>query len=276
MSLALLALGFSALVWPSPRLGDVRMRGLIDMARLAPPITTLRRRWQFTLPSRAVGLVAGAVAGAGAIVWRGPAVGVAAAIAVALASAGVARAATRRSARTHDRDLSAALRLLRAELDVGSSGHSALLAAAATAGVYRPAFEACAQAARDGDDVVAAISTSGTATPRELLLVAQTWQLADSLGVPIADVLARVDNDVAARRTQARVVASALAGPRSSAVLLAGLPVLGILLGTAMRAHPLRVLFDSVGGQLLLCAGVLLDAAGVLWTNRLITSAERS
>jgi Flp pilus assembly protein TadB len=36
------------------------------------------------------------------------------------------------------------------------------------------------------------------------------------------------------------------------------------------------VLFDTRAGPLLLLAGCVLDAAGVLWTARLIRSAEQS
>jgi tight adherence protein B len=214
----------------------------------------------------AVGLLAG--------IWRGPAVGVAATAATAVCFPGIAGAVRRRQVRARDRDLSAALRLLRGELDVGASGAVALSAAASVAGADRPVFEACARAVADGDDVVAA--ALGVGGGHDMVMIAHAWQLATALGVPIANVLARVDDDVQARRAQRRALAAALAGPRSSAALLAGLPVLGVVLGVAMGARPLHVLFNTTAGRLLLCAGVLLDATGVAWTTRLITSAERS
>ena len=274
MTITLLALGISALVWPVARPGERRMRALIETARLVRPATSPRRRAGITVPAGRVGFVMGVGSGVVAAMWRGPVVGIAACAAAGLVSACMARAAARRAAVRHDRDLSGALRLLRAELDAGSSGQAALSAAAAVAGAHQPAFEACARAARDGDDLLVAVD--GRPVQAELVTLAQAWQLADGLGVPLADVLGRVDEDVQARRSQARVVASALAGPRSSAALLAGLPVLGILLGTAMGARPLGVLFDAPSGRLLLCVGVLLDVAGVVWTDRLIRSAERS
>lgn len=276
MQVALLALCVSILAWPAPRRGEVRLRGLIDARRLAGPVASWQRRRIVAVPSRGAAITGGVVVGLAASVWRGPFVGLAAGAVAALVSVCVTRTATRRIAAMRDRDLSAALRLLRAELDVGSSGVSALAAAAAVAGAHRPAFDACAQAARDGVDPLAAMSSAAGPVAPELIRAMQAWSLADALGIPLADVVARVDEDVQARRSQARVVASALAGPRSSAALLAGLPVLGILLGTAMQAHPLSVLFDTPGGRLLLCAGVLLDVAGVAWTGRLIVSAECS
>ena len=275
MTLALLAVAVAVLVWPATRRADLRVRRLVEAARLAGPAQVWRRR-RPGLPAvspRSAGLIAAGAAAVGAFAWRGTAVAVAAGVTAAVIAASIIRAVARRDALARDRDLSAALRLLRAELDVGSRPEPALLAAASVAGAYRSVFEAGARAVRDGTDIVVAVSGGGA--PPALELIAQAWALADVTGAPLADVLGRVDDDVQAGRAQARAVASALAGPRSSAALLAALPALGALLGTAMGGRPLTVLFDSAGGRWLLCAGVLLDAAGLLWTSRLVTSAER-
>ena len=274
LTVALAAAAAALMAGPARRLGERRLRQLSATSRLAGAAgTSVRRYWRVAVPSRGWSFAVAIVVGLLAAVWRGPAVGMAAAAATAVCLSGIAGAVRRGQARARDRDLSAALRLLRGELDVGASGPVALRAAASVAGVDRPVFEACARAVADGDDVVAA---SGVGGGHDMVMIAQAWQLATALGVPIANVLARVDDDVQARRAQRRAVAAALAGPRSSAALLAGLPVLGVVLGMAMGARPLQVLFDTSAGRLLLCAGVLLDAAGVAWTTRLISSAERS
>ena len=275
LTVALVAVAVALVAWPAQRPAERRLRMLTATARLAGSAGRVPRRfWRIAVPSRGWNIGLAAAAGLLAGMWRGAAIGVAAAAATAVCLFSVARVAHRGQARARDRDLSAALRLLRAELDVGSSGPVALGAAASLAGAYRPVFEACAVAVADGDDVVAA--ASGVARDHEVVVIAQAWQQATTLGVPIAGVLARVDDDVQARGAQRRAVAAALAGPRSSGALLAGLPVLGVVLGVAMGARPLHVLFDTGAGRLLLCAGVLLDAAGVAWTTRLISSAERS
>ena len=277
MTLALLAVAVAVLVWPATRRADLRLRRLVDAARLAGAAAPAQRgrRWP-AIPPRRAGLLVAAATSVAAFMWRGLAVAIAAGVAAAAITASVTRAAARRDALARDRDLSAALRLLRGELDVGSRPEPALLAAASVAGTYQSAFEAGARAVRDGTDIVAAMSGGGTSRPApELVVIAQAWALADVTGAPLADVLGRVDDDVQARRAQVRAVASALAGPRSSAALLAALPVLGVVLGTAMGSRPLAILFDSAGGQWLLCAGVMLDVAGLLWTSRLVTSAER-
>jgi len=272
---ALLALAVAVAAWPAPRPVERRLRGLVTAARLASPDSSAPAlRWRRLARSRGVVFLVALGIGSAGTAWRGPIVGVTFAGAAGLVLAGVRRAARRATVRSRDRDLSAALRIVRAELDVGSPGAAALSAAAVVAGAHAAAFAAAAGAAAEGSDVVAAVWAADGDS--ELIVIAQAWQLAATLGLPLADVLARVDDDVQARREQARAVASALAGPRSSAALLAGLPVLGVLLGWAMGARPLPVLFDTRAGPFLLLVGCALDAAGMLWTTRLIRSAEQS
>jgi tight adherence protein B len=274
--IALVAVAAALAAWPGRRPAELRLRELTATSRLAGPAGSPRRRYlRVAVPSRGWQLGMAVAAAVLAALWHGIAVGVAAAAVTAACLSGTLRAVRRAQAQARDRDLSAALRVLRAELDVGSSGPVALRAAASVAGGYRPVFDACARAVADGDDVVAAASCGG-AGAHDMVMIAQTWQLAAALGVPIAGVLARVDDDVQARRAQRRAVAAALAGPRSSSALLGGLPVLGVGLGVAMGARPLHILFDTAAGRLILCTGVLLDVAGVAWTTRLISSAERS
>jgi tight adherence protein B len=65
----------------------------------------------------------------------------------------------------------------------------------------------------------------------------------------------------------ARQVLARMAGPRTSATVLAVLPALGVALGEAIGAHPLRLLTGP--GQMLLAFGVALLCAGVAWCGRL-------
>ena len=94
-------------------------------------------------------------------------------------------------------------------------------------------------------------------------------------GVPLVELLARVRADLSARAGARRDLMAALAGPRSSATMLALLPLVGIGLGLALGARPLDVLLHTAAGRALLCAGVVLDALGVFWTERLIDRAQR-
>ena len=104
--------------------------------------------------------------------------------------------------------------------------------------------------------------------------VAAVWTVSQRSGAPAAAVLDRVEQDLRARERQRREVAAQLAGARSTAGLLAMLPLLGICLGAAMGARPLHVLLGTGRGQVALLVGAGLDALGLLWTARIVTAAE--
>ena len=82
--------------------------------------------------------------------------------------------------------------------------------------------------------------------------------------------------DVDSRTRFAAEVDARLAGPRATATVLAGLPVLGLLLGQAIGADPMRVLAGTAVGQTLLVVGTGLACAGVLWSARIVSAAVPS
>jgi tight adherence protein B len=75
-------------------------------------------------------------------------------------------------------------------------------------------------------------------------------------------------------QTHREEVALQLAGPRATARLLAGLPLLGLLMAVALGARPFAFLLGTAPGGLCLGLGVGLDALGLWWTRRLATTAE--
>jgi tight adherence protein B len=134
------------------------------------------------------------------------------------------------------------------------------------------ALAAIAAEVRAGQRPDAALAAAGL--HRVPAPVAGVWALSERSGAPVAKVLDRVEDDLRARMRQRRAVASQLAGARSTAVLLAGLPAVGIALGAAMGADPLAILLGTTGGQAAQFAGVVLDSAGVLWTARIVSAAD--
>jgi tight adherence protein B len=56
--------------------------------------------------------------------------------------------------------------------------------------------------------------------------------------------------------------------------MLAALPALGLLLGTAMGADPLRVLLHTGAGLGCLLAGAALEGAGLWWALGIVRRAE--
>lgn len=209
-----------------------------------------------------------AAVGCALAVVIGPVLGAAAAVVAGTVGQLVRSAARRRTAAQSAAALLAALSLIAAELEAGSRPGAAFAAAAETdpgrAAEYLAAAEACA----DGRD-----PPSGTDELRPLRMACV---LANRSGAPLATVVRRVADDQATVIAQRDAVGASLAGARSSAVLLAGLPVLGLLLGAAMQAQPLGILFGTAAGRLVCLIGVVLDAAGLLWTQRLATAAMRT
>ena len=207
-------------------------------------------------------------------------------LAGALAAAMVAGTATacrrvsraRRAAAAAASDLSDALGILVAELRAGAHPADAVQAAADTragvAGDVVQALATVAATARLGGDVPAALRSAGPAQLRCWWdRLAGAWSLAEQHGIALADVLCAVRCDTEHRVRFAADVQARLAGPRATAVVLAGLPLLGLALGQAVGAAPLRVLCVTPMGHLLLVIGTALACAGVWWSTRLISRA---
>ena len=270
---ALLALGLAVTLAPAPPTADARRAAaLAGVGRLAA-VARPRRSRRLALPTRGLVGCAGVAVAVGVAASAGVALGIAAATVGATIASLVGGGLARRRRTVRAESLIAAVRMLTAELAAGGRPAAALAGAAAMSGEHSAAFTAAADAAGAGDGGDA-VATALSARHSDLRPVAHAWRVAAACGAPLAEILGRVAADLAAGQAQRRTVAVALAGPASSAALLATLPVLGILLGVAMGASPARTLFGTGWGQLLCCVGVLLDAVGVLWTRRLMRSAE--
>jgi len=178
-------------------------------------------------------------------------------------------AAARKQNTDRQRDLRIGLRVLIGELEAGARPQAALTAARDAAPLHAAAFDAAVAASSGSADA----GTALLAYPATRS-IGLAWQLGADTGVALAGVLERVAADLQAEQEHRRTVETVLAGPRASALMLAGLPLVGIVLGGAMGARPLTVLTSSLGGQLLCLVGVLLDVAGLMWTRRLLRRAE--
>jgi tight adherence protein B len=240
--MAVLALVAGLVRGPSP--ATARLRTLQAPA----PHLLLRRP---AMPSTRIGVVAaatgsGAVLGAWAFLGYGVTVPVLPAIAGATAggtaAAALGRAAADRARRKADVALMEAAGSLAADLRAGRQPTAALAALPGPATGHRA--------------------------------IGAVWSVSARSGAPAAAVLDRVEQDLRARQDQRREVAAALAGARSTGTLLAVLPLLGVGLGAGMGAHPITVLLGQPRGNVALVAGVALEALGVLWTSRIIASAE--
>ena len=103
--------------------------------------------------------------------------------------------------------------------------------------------------------------------------LAAAVRLSGRTGCSLASVATAVEDDVRARLRQRQELRTAVAAPQASAALLAGLPVLALLMGSGVGADPWRVLTTTPTGQLLLLVGAGLEAAGLAWSARLVRRA---
>ncbi|MCQ4081155.1 type II secretion system F family protein [Streptomyces sp. RB6PN25] len=131
-------------------------------------------------------------------------------------------------------------------------------------------------AARFGGDVPAALRQAARRPGAYgLAAAAACWEVATVGGAGLADGLDRVAAALRAERDQLEELRAALAGPRSTAAMLALLPVFGLVLGWTMGAQPLRVLLHTPSGQVCLAVGVVLEGLGLLWTSSIARAAEK-
>ncbi|MGW2862540.1 type II secretion system F family protein [Streptomyces sp. SDr-06] len=161
------------------------------------------------------------------------------------------------------------------ELRAGRQPGQALAAACRDTTALGAVTAPVVAAAKFGGDVPGALREAAREPGAEGLAgVAACWQVAVDGGAGLASGLERLESALRAEREQQEALRSELAGARTTVLLLALLPVLGIVLGTAMGARPLRVLLHSPAGfGCLLIAGVL-EAAGVWWAARIVRAGE--
>ena len=132
-------------------------------------------------------------------------------------------------------------------------------------GIRRWADSAGEDAAAGGDRAV------GSALDR----ISAAVELSTRTGCSLADVIGAVDEDLRARRRHRQELRAAVAAPRASAMLLAGLPALGFAMGSGIGADPWQVLTTTGAGQVLLVLGVAFELAGLAWSRRLVSSVLR-
>jgi tight adherence protein B len=268
MPLTLLLVGASLVLFPAPVHARRRLGWLADTRWGPPAAQGLRSDSTFAglvrqaltgsrVGAPSVGLLLGVAAG----LTAGPVPGLLAGI----AGLGLVRCASGLMAERDDElrraELAATVAALHDEYAAGATVAAAFTAAAASSGRFQAAVSHAAVLASQGNEVAVALRAES-----ELAGLAVACDLVSRSGAPLGRLLVGVQAELVADRQTHRAVRAALAGPRSSALLLAGLPVIGVAMGSGMGAHPERVLLHTTAGLLALSAGVVLDLAGLAWT----------
>ncbi|MEU6544540.1 type II secretion system F family protein [Streptomyces sp. NPDC046859] len=164
---------------------------------------------------------------------------------------------------------------LAGEVRAGRQPGEALLRAARDSGGLGAAQSAVLAAARFGGDVPGALASAARQPGAEGLSgLGACWRVAVDQGAGLAAGLDRLEAALRAERDQRADLRAQLAGARSTVVMLAGLPVLGLLLGAAMGADPLHVLLHTGAGFGCLAVGAVLEGAGMWWAARIVRGAE--
>jgi tight adherence protein B len=173
---------------------------------------------------------------------------------------------------TESAALQGALDVLVGELRVGAHPVAAFsVAATEVDGTVAAAFRAVAARARLGADVAAGLhSVARTSSlPAHWERLAACWRLAQNHGLAIATLMQTAQREIVERdRFSARVDAG-MTGARTTAAILAGLPLLGIGLGQLIGAEPVSFLLSGGLGGWLLVIGVALACAGLLWSDHI-------
>ncbi|WP_308114208.1 type II secretion system F family protein [Streptomyces brasiliscabiei] len=164
---------------------------------------------------------------------------------------------------------------LAGEVRAGRQPGEALSRAVRDSGGLGEAEAVVLAAARFGGDVPGALADAARRPGAEGLLgLAACWRVAVDRGAGLAAGLDRLEGALRAERDQRADLRAQLAGARSTAVMLAGLPVLGLLLGSALGADPLHVVLHSTAGMGCLLVGGMLEGAGLWWALRIVRGAE--
>lgn len=161
---------------------------------------------------------------------------------------------------------------LHAELAAGQGPGPALARAAAD----WPLLDPVVRTATTSGDVPAALRDL-TSVPGagDLRIVAAAWQVAHRTGHGLADAVARVAEELRGAEQTRRVVTGELASARATARLVAGLPVVALLMGSGAGADPWAFLLGQPLGLACLAAGLGFVLAGLAWIEALARGVER-
>ena len=100
-------------------------------------------------------------------------------------------------------------------------------------------------------------------------------RLSHSSGAPIAEVLDSCASGITEAAEAASARSVALAGPQTSAQMLAWLPLIGIVLGSVLGAEPVHFLLSTTVGRFVFVLGLACEVAGIVWVRKLVAKAEK-
>lgn len=162
--------------------------------------------------------------------------------------------------------------LLASELSAGSPPGLALDEAATAWSALRPVSDAC----RLGGDVPSALRDLARLPGADgLRLLAGAWAVSHRTGAGLAESTRRVADAVRLDQSTRRVVAGELSSARATAKLVAGLPVLALLMGSGAGADPWSFLLRTPFGLACLGGGLGIGFLGLWWIELIAREVDR-
>ena len=178
-----------------------------------------------------------------------------------------------RTRRREGEAIAVALDVVVGELKVGAHPIAAFAAAGSEAGgAVGCSLRAIATRAQLGADVGEGIRATAelSAVPAYWERLAVFWKLAVEHGLAMSVLMRAAHRDIVERQRFADRMHAALSGARATAMILASLPALGVLLGQLVGADPIGFLLGDGSGGALLTVGVTLICIGIVWADRIV------
>jgi hypothetical protein len=112
--------------------------------------------------------------------------------------------------------------------------------------------------------------------PDDLLATgfASLWQVCESNGAALSPALNQFAQQIRTENELRQELSSSILAAKSSAWVLAGLPIFGILLATFLGVNSLKWLASSNTGNFVIMAALILEILGILWATRIISRIE--
>lgn len=179
-----------------------------------------------------------------------------------------------RAGANHEADVAEACLALSAELQAGAPVPRALAAIAAE---WPDLLGPAARTASVGGDVARTLrDTALLPGAAALRAVAAGWEVTERTGAPLSRVVVAVADALRTEATVRREAQSQLATARTTARLLAALPVTTLVLLSGGDGAAVGFLVMSPFGRACLGAAIVFVVAGLWWVDRLARSATRS
>lgn len=254
--LAIMLAGLAAAVWAGrPSLLTRRLgqpgRGSVPLRRPGPAV---------------VNVAGGAAAAMMGYLLAGPVGALAGLASVPVARWRLGRRRTLQARRRREADVAEGCVALAGEL---ASGVPAARALAAVATEWPELFGPAASRAALGGDPVAALRDTGvTPGAGALRAVAAAWEVSERTGAGLSAVLVAVADSVRAEATVRREAEAQLASVRTTARLMACLPVATLLLFSAGAGDAVGFLTGTAAGVACLALATVFVAAGLFWVDR--------